>query len=247
VNFVPLWSNLEDRFLLGRLINPLRSQIPELPDETRPALRPMLLLTALFSLLGMLVMPADVWVVRFATEIGLPGDLHRVLTWSEAFAHGIGVGVIALCFVILDAARRRFWPRILLTAYLGGLLANGIKFFVVRLRPSAYLPQSGGDSSLFESFTTFRGVVPSLTPHMWEGYSSHAIQSFPSGHTATGVAFACALWAVYPGARWLWVGLALLAALQRIDAMAHYPSDVFAGAAVGCLSAAVFTCRHGQR
>ena len=57
---------------------------------------------------------------------------------------------------------------------------------------------------------------------------------FPSGHAATAAALAVALTALYPRGRWLFAGFAVLAAAQRIDVTAHYPSDVLAGAAVAC-------------
>jgi membrane-associated phospholipid phosphatase len=39
----------------------------------------------------------------------------------------------------------------------------------------------------------------------------------------------------YPHGRWLFGLFALLAALQRIECSAHFPSDTLAGAAVACL------------
>jgi membrane-associated phospholipid phosphatase len=40
---------------------------------------------------------------------------------------------------------------------------------------------------------------------------------------------------LYPRGRWLFIGLAALAAFQRIEVQAHFASDVLAGAALGCL------------
>ena len=50
---------------------------------------------------------------------------------------------------------------------------------------------------------------------------------------------AIALAAIYPRGRWLFAAFALLACLQRIHALAHFPSDILAGAAIGCLVGAL--------
>lgn len=60
---------------------------------------------------------------------------------------------------------------------------------------------------------------------------THRNQSFPSGHTATAVAFAVCLAMMYPRGRWVFAAIALGAALSRILDVQHFPSDVVAGAA----------------
>ncbi len=64
-------------------------------------------------------------------------------------------------------------------------------------------------------------------------------QSLPSGHTGTAVGLAIALVWAYPRGRWLFPVLALLVACQRVQAGAHWLSDVLAGGVVGCLVALV--------
>ncbi|MFF8833811.1 phosphatase PAP2 family protein [Streptomyces sp. NPDC015130] len=63
--------------------------------------------------------------------------------------------------------------------------------------------------------------------------------SFPSGHTASAVAFAAAVGSVLPGAG---VPLGVLAGAvgySRVHTGVHYPGDVAAGAVLGVASAAV--------
>ena len=63
--------------------------------------------------------------------------------------------------------------------------------------------------------------------------------SFPSGHTCA--AFACCVtWARCTGKRWLrclCIAAALLMGFSRLYVGVHFPSDVLAGCAVGCLCA----------
>jgi membrane-associated phospholipid phosphatase len=63
--------------------------------------------------------------------------------------------------------------------------------------------------------------------------------SFPSGHTAGGVALARAVARCWPGAwPWAYTGAVAVAAVQ-VPRGAHYPSDVLAGVVIGVAAEAV--------
>jgi membrane-associated phospholipid phosphatase len=62
------------------------------------------------------------------------------------------------------------------------------------------------------------------------------LQSFPSGHSAGGVAAACAFASVYPEYRAPALAAGGAVALAQIATCAHYPSDVAAGATIGAAS-----------
>jgi len=62
------------------------------------------------------------------------------------------------------------------------------------------------------------------------------LQSFPSGHSAGGVAAACAFASVYPEYRLPALAAGGAVALAQIPTCAHYPSDVAAGATIGAAS-----------
>ncbi|MEU0743409.1 phosphatase PAP2 family protein [Streptomyces sp. NPDC006134] len=62
--------------------------------------------------------------------------------------------------------------------------------------------------------------------------------SFPSGHTASAVAFAVAVGVVLPGAAVPLGALASAVAYSRVHTGVHYPGDVAAGAVLGIASAA---------
>ena len=61
--------------------------------------------------------------------------------------------------------------------------------------------------------------------------------SFPSGHTLHAVCFSCQAVAHFPALAWLLVPASSLIALSRVVLGLHYPTDVFAGAAIGALLA----------
>ncbi|NEY31746.1 phosphatase PAP2 family protein [Streptomyces sp. PRKS01-65] len=66
-----------------------------------------------------------------------------------------------------------------------------------------------------------------------------ASASFPSGHTASAVAFAVAVGVVLPGAAVPLGVLASAVGYSRVHTGVHYPGDVAAGAVLGIASAAV--------
>jgi membrane-associated phospholipid phosphatase len=186
---------------------------------------------AVLALLAGLTLLADLPLARTYAAAAIPSDLRRVLGWSEVFAHGLGVAVIALVVFVLDPPRRRELPRLLASAALAGLLANAVKLLVGRVRPRYYTLDDG-------VLGTFLGPLP-----WWFGTPTDlgygfAIQSFPSGHTATAVGLAVGLTRLYPRGGWLFFLFAILAAWQRIDAGAHYLSDTIAAASLGLLGAA---------
>ncbi|MGW2300441.1 phosphatase PAP2 family protein [Streptomyces sp. NPDC001809] len=63
--------------------------------------------------------------------------------------------------------------------------------------------------------------------------------SFPSGHTASAVAFATAAGVVFPPASVPLQVLAMAVGYSRVHTGVHYPGDVAAGAVLGIASAAV--------
>ena len=193
-----------------------------------------LLAVCLFAVLTPLALLIDLPVAKFCLAGKIPGDLQRVLAWSEVMAHGLGIAIIAATLCILDPLRRRSVPRMLAGAFGAGLLADMMKLMTARLRPRHLEFESG-------VFDTFSGWMPLVFPIEGHRPLDSRWLSFPSGHTAVAVAFAMMLSRIYPQGRWLFSLFALLATLQRIEAGAHYVSDTLAGATIGAMLALLVT------
>jgi membrane-associated phospholipid phosphatase len=155
-------------------------------------------------------------------------DVHAYLGYFdifEPFGHGLGVVIVLMVLHQLDPARRWAIPRVAACALAAGGAADLLKMVIIRSRPND-LPLDFGGSA----WATFGHWLPMLS-------GQSGMQSFPSAHTATAAGFAAALIWLYPQGRLLFTLLAVLVGCQRIVCGAHFPSDVCAGAAAGCLAA----------
>lgn len=168
---------------------------------------------------GALAFRFDPAISAAIRERDLSGDLEKAVLLSEAFAHGSGVLVILMALFLCGIPRGRLWQILILTVG-AGVTANLLKSLFTRVRPYAREALA-----VVENSSAFQEMG---SGSFWDA----SIRSFPSGHSATAVAFAIALSYVFPKARWLFVFVALLACYQRIYVGAHYPSDVLWGAAI---------------
>jgi membrane-associated phospholipid phosphatase len=197
--------------------------------------RDVFLLAATLALAGLAALAVDVPVVHFVHR-NYTNDVFRnfaeLLGQIEPFAHAAGVAVILLAIAVLDPAHRAQLLRLGACAFGAGLLADVVKVCVIRIRPRN-MPD------VTSVWDTFHGWLPILRDVSL--ITERGLQSFPSGHAATAAGFAVCLSWLYPRGKWLFLSLALLGAMQRIATNAHYVSDVFAGAALGCLLGAVLT------
>lgn len=186
---------------------------------------------ALLMLLAALALWVDVPIAYAIKTHRMSGEARHLLRLAEVFAWGGSVGYIILAAAVLDPRGWRIVPRLVIGAFGSGAVANGLKLLIARSRPiAADLQASALDS--------FGAWLPMWDTSLEATYNRQA-QSFPSGHAATAAGLAVALAVLYPRGRWLFVGFAMLAALQRVEVQAHFLSDVLAGAALGCaLSAA---------
>ncbi len=168
---------------------------------------------------GFAALPIDVAVARWCLDFNCPRAIHEVLVNAEPFAHGIGVAFIVTAIFVLDPRSRRALPPLVLAVAGAGLGANVLKLMVSRTRPNAFDFDHG-------VLATFNGLFP-LTA------GGSTVQSTPSAHAATAVAFAIGLAWMYPRGRWYFGVLATLAMLHRVEIGVHYLSDVCWGAALG--------------
>ncbi len=186
-------------------------------------LTPLALLAAAAAALAV-DLPLAHWCVE-GHDIYRQG-LIRFFSPAEAYGHGIGLIFVILAIYQLDPRRRWALVRLAAMTLGAGLMADVAKLAVLRTRPHEFNFQGG-------VWDTFGRWLP-----LWHGLSGQ--QSMPSGHTALAVGLALGLAWLYPRGRWLFPGMAVLVACQRITGGAHYLSDTLVGASLGCLSAAIF-------
>jgi undecaprenyl-diphosphatase len=110
-----------------------------------------------------------------------------------------------------------------LAIFLPGVVTNILKHVLSRARPRF----AGDDPFAFKFLDGLR--------HVFDGNPQFA--SMPSGHATTAFAVAVAFGTLWPRLRPLLWTYAALIALSRVVIAAHHPSDVLAGAIVGCVGA----------
>jgi len=153
--------------------------------------------------------------------------IHELLGSFEPFGQPPVILAVTLAVILCGGSRRQAGVRILASYALASLASNLVKMCIARVRPVHF----GFDGTVLD---TFRGIF-------WLTTGGTANQSFPSGHTTAAVAFGLALAAVFPRGRWLFITLAALVALQRIECGAHYLSDtLFAASLAFAIHVAVF-------
>jgi membrane-associated phospholipid phosphatase len=211
------------------------------PHDASFGHRRLLLATAAaLVLVGCIAFTIDLPVAVWCKAHRLPGEVGRLINLLEISGHSLGAAVILIAAVTLDrtlkfprpgrfGAAERAFVRMVSATYLGGLVVDGIKASLERVRPRA-----ADLAGLVSPFATFGdGALAVERPHLAD------LMSFPSGHSAVAAGLAAALSWRYPHGTPLFAALAATAALQRVVTSAHYPSDVAFGAAVGLAAAAV--------
>ena len=204
-------------------------------------LRLRLLTAGLLAAAGGLLLPVDLPVAGWFREHDLPGDLARLVDFSEVFAHGLGAAAVLGVAVALDPSLRRAgarWDlaRLCIAAFSGGLIVDVIKGIVTRVRP-----RSADLTSLASAFGTFGDQAAAAGVPLAKGPLEKSVElmSFPSGHAAVAAGMATALAWKYPHGLPVFAAVAACAAFQRVVTLAHYPSDVACGAAIGIAAAAI--------
>lgn len=178
-------------------------------------------------ILVFIVYPFDLqWSRVLSADSSIPGDLRRLISLSEVFAHGMGILMILITVWVLVPGQRIRIPRIALSAIVSGGLATAAKPLLPRQRPAAV------QDPIQEVALTWAHHRPPGTIDPAEMYD-YAWLSYPSGHAATTVGLAIGLSSVFPRGRWWFLVLAGLACLQRVVSLAHWPSDVITGVCFG--------------
>ncbi|HEY2410725.1 MAG TPA: phosphatase PAP2 family protein [Pirellulaceae bacterium] len=198
-----------------------------------PSVSRLIICGSCFAIAAILALSIDRTVALWFQDHRLPGELARLVRLAEIFGWGGGAALIILTATQLDPRRWRIALPLAIHSLGAGLAADTIKLFIARTRPLAT------DHSATVS-DTFVGALPLLNTSAFIGGYGHHVQSFPSAHAATAVGLAIALSSFYPRGRWLFTIFAGLAMLQRLDAHAHYLSDVLAGAALAFFLAAIY-------
>ena len=223
-------------------------------DASVPSFKPFAILSGFLAIASIRLFAWDQSVVGWIGQWHLPGDLRKAINLSEAFAHGFGAAAILGAILLVQGrSKRPIWMAICITL-VSGLLANGLKATVVRIRPHQVgkieVAQSKAQTAKPSGAVKFAShLEPAGENHaersndkpetvqatFWDARQ----RSFPSGHAATACGLAIGLSLLFPRGTLLFGMLAGMACLQRVTSGAHFPSDVLAGASIAAACAAL--------
>lgn len=198
------------------------------------------ILSALFAVAGVTVMRWDQMLGNPDNLQALPGDLKRIVTLSEIFAHGFGIALVGMAIWVFSSPHRKLIPRIVMCAIWPALGANLVKLLFARFRPIKYFDELSQSHFPGNIGDTFLGFMPAE-----QFNTGYVEQSFPSAHAATAWGLAIGMTWAFPKGRWLFFGIAILASIQRVTSFAHWSSDVLWGIAIAFLMAGALTHNWG--
>jgi hypothetical protein len=156
---------------------------------------------------------------------GRTNDFHRYTETLNGTFTGAVMGAVPASMYVFGLVRHDSYAET--TALLAGeaytdsaIPHMAIKIVSRRLRPNAVPPTSDYSDTFFRSSVSVFGKG----------------SSFPSGHAAGAFSIATVMARRYGNHRWVpWAayGIATVFSFSRLPAKAHFPSDVFLGAALG--------------
>ena len=158
----------------------------------------------------------SLWPFRISTDFGKDTYallLIAVLLLAAALAAPALHGSARRWLLAMGLRLQFIWLAVAVSLALG----EPVKWIAGRGRPFV-----GGQANAF-NFVPFAGT------------EAHA--SLPSAHAITAFALAFAIGAIWPRMRGVMAAYALLIAFTRLVLLAHHPSDVVAGAAIGIIGA----------
>lgn len=197
---------------------------------TVPSRRPWAVPILWFVPLAFIVMSFDGAISTFFRSHHIGGDIRRELEAAQQYGQMVSSLLIALVIYLQDPPRRRRlldWAAAFIVA---GIVCNAMKLLIGRPRP------------MFNDPLCFLGPLGEYpinakvgVRHAWEFWAgiSSDLWSMPSSHTAYACLMAAAIASLYPRLRIIAGALATLVGFARVATGAHYPSDVFVGAAIG--------------
>jgi len=173
----------------------------------------------------------DIPLMRLRYEVvteDLLTAFDQVIIGFRDFAQIMTLVVVVAVVAAYDPRRRQVITPLLVAQTLTWVAYQVPKHYVPRYRPWAAIEQVAPLDQLVVADTWIASAID---------LRGDPIRSFPSGHSAAAFALAVVLAAYYRRLRWLFWFMAFGCAFTRYLNAVHWPSDCWAGAAIGYTAA----------
>ena len=183
---------------------------------------------------GLAIMPLDPMIAGWFAGLPKRGDLWREIGAWQQYGQGGSIVIGVVLIWVLDPDRRRRLLDWLASGALVWLAVFIAKVLIGRPRPKLEDPYG-----FLWPWGTWDFGPPTGSVHAWQIGKTlgSELWSMPSSHTAFAVVMSVFLVRLYPRLRGVAVFMACLVGFARVAFGAHYPSDVFIGAAMGWILA----------
>lgn len=199
------------------------------------------LLPGAAALLSFALIPFGAAIFRVLQPALENAPFQHMFALALQFANPVAPLLVLMTVWVLDQRRRHFLPYLVVGALAAGGVNSLIKETAGRRRPEWSINMDADREKVMLKRAQEHPdkYIPVERRDLWLGLHRNRLwfadwdASFPSGHACAAFALAAFLCAMYPEARWIWLGLAVFAALARVKSSHHYFEDILMGGAIG--------------
>lgn len=179
-----------------------------------------------------MTVPLDPLLHDLAGAVEPRGDVRRELELLQQFGAPASVFIAFLLTLSLAPDKARRFLDWALAAGVTAITVLALKILIARPRPSLDAPFTFNTAFTPHPLPTEAGGTSPTFSWQLGADGVEQLWAMPSSHTSGAVVFAVFLAVVFPKLRVFAIAMATIVAACRVLFSAHWPADVFAGAAV---------------
>lgn len=191
------------------------------------------------AMLGFALIPVGAAIFPTLRDLLHRLPARHLFLVADQFANPYCAVLAGIAIWLADRRHRVLVPYLFVGMLMAGAVTTTLKEAAGRARPEWSVALDPKREKQLRAFQTKNPGkhVPVERRDIWLGLDPNKVwmadqfTSFPSGHTTAAFSFAAFLWLIYRRGRFVWLLLAVFAALARVKGAHHYLEDVLVGGA----------------